>query len=189
MNRSVVMIATGVGLASLLVACNDASSSLGEVHPPRSTAPTTVDRTTPGTTEAAPAPKLLKFTPQGFVDPRANGTTAIKVLVPEGWNANGSVQWLPEWERLAFLQTHLDDPVSGVSIDWLPIQDFMYFKPPSGFSVPIGGNYQGKAYVAPITDPVNFVNQFWVPNFLSELAGMKPVSVVEQPAIAQAFVN
>lgn len=148
--------------------------------------PTTESPTTVATTTE---PASIRFTPQTFVDPAANGVTAVSVLVPTGWQASGSVQWLPLWSRLAFLQTRVADPVSGITVDWLPIQDFIYFTAPAGFDVPIGGNYQGKAYVPPIIDPVEFVRQFWVPNELAELAGAQLVSGVEVPAIAQDFLT
>ncbi len=149
--------------------------------------PSTNSPTTDSPTTAEPA--SIRFTPQTFVDPAANGVTAVSVLVPTGWQASGSVQWLPLWSRLAFLQTRVADPVSGITVDWLPIQDFIYFTAPAGFDVPIGGNYQGKAYVPPIIDPVEFVRQFWVPNDLAELAGAQLVSGVEVPAIAQDFLT
>lgn len=129
-----------------------------------------------------------RFTRVSFVDPAANNTTAISLLVPNGWQANGGVQWLPTWARLAFLQTSVVDPASGVAIAWLPIQNFMHFTPPPGFDVPIGGNYQGKAFVPPITDPVDFVQQFWTPNDLRELQGAAVQSVVEVPPIANQFL-
>jgi len=188
MKRSVLLVTAGV---LVLGACGGSSLSLptssDAVSPDGSAAPTSPG-TDPTGSEPTTQPELMRFTPASFIDPAAENTTAITVLVPEGWEANGSVQWLPYWERLAFLQTHVGDPVSGVTIDWLPIQDFMWFQPPAGFSVPIGGNYQGKAYVAPITDPLQFVNEFWVPNDLAELNGAQVSSIIEQPIIAEEFL-
>jgi len=158
-----------------------------------SVAPPTTLVDAPTITAPAPQPSAgsdvtpIRFTPNWFVDPMSNGISAFSVLVPDGWQATGSVQWLPFWSRLAFVQTRVADPVSGVTIDWLPIQDFMWFTPPAGFDVPIGGNYQGKAYVAPITDPAEFVRQFWVPNDLAELLNAQLVSIVEIPIIAEEF--
>ena len=140
-----------------------------------------------------PAPNnvanAIRFSTRSFVDPAANGVTAISVLVPFGWQASGGVQWLPLWARLAYLQTRVFDPNSGLTIDWLPIQNFISFTPPAGFDVPTGGNYQGKAFVAPITDPVDFVRQFWIPNDLAELGNAQVQSVVEVPKIAQEFLT
>ncbi|MDO8388952.1 MAG: hypothetical protein Q7V57_00560 [Actinomycetota bacterium] len=188
MKRSVPLFIAGV----VLTACG--GSGFGVTAPTDAVSTTDSVATAPGATDPvitdAPAtPELMRFTPASFTDPAAENTTAITVLVPEGWEASGSVQWLPYWERLAFLQTHVADPVSGVTIDWLPIQDFIWFQPPSGFSVPIGGNYQGKAFVAPITDPLQLVNEFWVPNDLAELNGAQVVSTIEQPVVAEAFLT
>lgn len=137
----------------------------------------------------APTGDVVRFYPQSIVDPMADGITAFTFLAPESWDYTGSVQWLPEWTRAAFLQTRLSDPVSQVTIEWLPIQDFIWFEALPGFEAPIGGNYQGKQYVPPVTDPAQFVTDFWIPNALSHLSGAQIVSIQEVPAIADEFVR
>jgi hypothetical protein len=119
----------------------------------------------------------------------ADGVVAFTFLAPEGWDYQGAVQWLPEWTRAAFLQTRLDDRASRITIEWLPIQDFVWFQPPAGLEAPIGGNYQGKQYVPPVTDPAQFVRDFWMPAVLPHLAGAQVVSVREVPAIAEEFLR
>jgi hypothetical protein len=155
----------------------------GDQHPTATQAP-------PVATVAPDQPaQSLVFDPYVVVDPMAGGVPALAVLVPQGWQANAGVQWLPEWIRAAFLQTQVFDPATGIQIDWLPIQDFMYFPPPGGFQVPVGGNYQGKAYVPPITDPAQFVSQMWAPSTLPELQSATLVDVQEVPQIAQEFLS
>lgn len=136
-----------------------------------------------GTTDAVVLRRHTVF------DPASNGIAALSLLVPSGWEASGEVQWLPLWARLAFLRTHVRDPLTGLTIDWLPIQNFMYFTPPAGFEVPIGGNYQGKSYAPPITDPLQFVREFWMPDTLSHLRAATVMGVQEQPVIAQEFIR
>ncbi len=131
----------------------------------------------------------VMFRPFTVVDPASNGIAALDVLVPAGWEASGSVEWMPLWARLAILHTRVRDPFTGLTIDWLPVQNFMYFTPPAGFEVPIGGNYQGKAYVPPITDPVQFVREFWMPSVLSHLQNATVAFVEDQPAIAQEAIR
>jgi hypothetical protein len=196
---------TGVSVSTAPVPSIAPAPTLPPV--PTTSAPTTIPATTPPSsapvtavepspTSVAPpttvptvaTPDLVRFTPNVFLDPMSDGAPAISVLVPEGWTASGSVQWLPYWSRLAFLQTHVADPASGVSLDWLPIQDFVFFPEPAGFDVPIGGNYQGKAYVPPITDPAAFVRDFWMPTDLPDLQQATLVSVVEVPEAAAEFV-
>ncbi len=123
------------------------------------------------------------------IDPMAGGVEAISLLVPDTWQASSEAQWLPEWSRAAFLQTQVVDPVSGLTVDWLPIQDFIFFDVPAGFDVPIGGNYQGKAFVPPPTDAVQFVQDFWMSSSLSHLQGATVVNVAEVPAIADELVR
>jgi hypothetical protein len=91
--------------------------------------------------------------------------------------------------RAAFLQTRVVDPATGLTIEWLPIQDFIWFQAPAGFEAPIGGNYQGKMFVPPVTDPAQFVADFWMPGVLAHLASAQLVSVADVPAVAEAFKN
>ncbi len=141
-----------------------------------------------GSTGAAVGQRsMARFARVAFRDPAAGNVEAIVVLVPDGWQAAGAVQWLPDWSRLAFLQTRIADPATGLAIEWLPIQDFIWFQAPAGFQAPIGGNYQGKAYVPPITDPLQFVAQHWMPGVLAHLQSAQVVSVVQVPAIADEF--
>lgn len=163
----------------------------GTIDPGGSTAGT-------GTTDFANAPQGLSatgttdavvFRRYTVFDPASNGIAAMSLLVPSDWEASGEVQWLPLWARLAFLQTRVRDPLTGLTINWLPIQNFMYFTPPAGFEVPIGGNYQGKSFMPPITDPLQFVREFWMPDTLSHLQNATVIGVQEQPVIAQEFIR
>jgi hypothetical protein len=129
----------------------------------------------------------LRFFPQAITDPFAGNVAAIVFLAPDGWQYQAQVQWLPEWSRTAFLQTTLSEPTTGLTIDWLPIQDFIWFPAPAGFEAPIGGNYQGKAYVPPVTDPAQFVSDFWMPGRLAHLQGAQLVNVAQVPRMAEEF--
>ena len=129
----------------------------------------------------------VRFSRQAVFDPAAGNVAALVFLLPDGWQAQGGIQWLPEWARVAHLATTIFDPSRGITIDWLPIQDFIWFQAPAGLSAPIGGNYQGKAYVPPITDPSQFVAQFWMPTVLGHLQGATLVGGVQVPSVAREF--
>jgi hypothetical protein len=130
----------------------------------------------------------LRLQPVTFSDPMAGGMEAFSVLVPEGWVASGGIEWLPSWSRVARVHTYVSDPRTGIAIAWLPVQDFMHFRPPAGLDVPIGGNYQGKAFVPPIRDPERFVRSFWIPNPLGHLAEATLVSQRSLPLLADQFL-
>lgn len=130
----------------------------------------------------------VRFYRIGITDPAADNVEAFAFLLPEGWSYQGNVQWMPAFSRIAFLQTTLTDPVTSTTIDWLPIQDFIWFQAPEGLSAPLGGNYQGQVYLPPITDPATFVSQFWMPNVLPHLAGASLVDIQGVPAVAQEFL-
>lgn len=134
-------------------------------------------------------PPPMRFTPLAIWDPAAGNIPAVTFLQPAGWQAEGNVLWTHQWARVAQLQTRVFDPTTGIAIEWLPLQDFVWFQPPAGFEVPIGGNYQGKAYVPPIADPAQFVSDFWMPGQLAHLRGATLVNVTQVPSVAAAFVN
>ena len=140
----------------------------------------------PGSSIQSPA-NTVRFFREAIRDPQAGNQEAIVFLLPEGWQYQGSIQWIPEWERVAFPQTRMSDPRTGITIDYLPIQDFIWFQAPAGLSAPLGGNYQGKVYLPPITDPAQFVSQFWAPSTLPELQSAQLINVTPVPAIAAEF--
>lgn len=132
----------------------------------------------------------VRLTQQGVWDPAAGNVQAMTYLLPDGWQASGSVRWTPEWARVAHLQTRVFDPATGLTIDWLPLQNFIWFQAPFGFDAPIGGNYQGKAFVPPVTDPVQFVNDFWIsPGVLPHLQGATLIGIQPVPVVADEFAR
>ncbi len=130
----------------------------------------------------------IEFYPIAISDPASGGINAVTFLAPGGWNYQGSVQWAPEWQHLTFVQTTVSDPITGVTLDYLPITNFIWFEAPAGFDAPIGGNYQGKAYVPPVTDPLVFVQQMWGNGPLAHLANATVVGVLEDPSVANEFL-
>lgn len=132
---------------------------------------------------------MMLFDPWQVSDPMAENRVALTFLAPSGWQAEGFVEWQPQWSRLAQLHTRVVDPGTGLTVHWLPIQDFIWFQPPAGLEVPLGGNYQGKAFVPPITDPAEFVNAFWLPGPLAHLAGATLVRVDPLQPVADELVR
>jgi hypothetical protein len=134
------------------------------------------------------AGNVVLFDPWQITDPFSGGVVAVTYLVPSGWQSSGQVVWMPAWQRLVELQTIVSDPVSGATVEWLPIQDFIFGQAPPGLEPPIGGNYQGKMWVPPVTDPVQFVADFWMSGPLAHLANATLVSIDQVPAVAQEFL-
>jgi len=115
------------------------------------------------------------------------GSVALTYLVPAGWQSFGRVEWLPQWQRLVDLQTRVSDPQTGLTVEWLPLQDFIWFVAPVGLEAPVGSNYQGKAYVPPVFDPAQFVADFWMPSTLAHLSSATLVSTRQVPTVADEF--
>jgi hypothetical protein len=177
-------------VATVLVACAPARPNIGwQFTTPLPSGDIGLSPTAPPIGQPTDASQI-RFSPWFVTDPMAEDVTAMTFLAPVGWEASGSVVWLPEWRRLAFLQTRINDPQTGLTIEWLPAQDFIWFDPPAGLPPPpIGGNYQGKAYVPPATDPAQFVADFWMPNMLAHLRGAQLTRVDQVPIVADEFVR
>lgn len=131
----------------------------------------------------------LRFTRAVFTDPAAGGVDALTVLVPDGWQVEGGIEWLPTWIRAAALHTRVLDPATGIEIWYPPVQDFIWFEPPPGLEAPIGSNYQGKLYLPPIADPAEFVARFWMPLDMPQLQGAQLVDIRQVPAVADEFLR
>ncbi len=129
----------------------------------------------------------VRFERWQISDLMAGGAIAVRYLAPSGWQSTGVVEWLPQWQRLVNVQTRVVDPSTGLTIEWLPVQDFIWFQAPAGLEAPIGSNYQGKAYVPPVTDPAQFVADFWMPGMLAHLQSATLVSSQQVPAVAAEF--
>jgi hypothetical protein len=184
--------------ALLLAACTASSPRGGDVIPlapgatPLAVQPVTDARPPDGGQPQqlnTPDDQAMVFNPMAVWDPQAGNIPALTFLVPEGWSAEGSVTWMPFWSRLAHLHTRIVKDETGLVIEWLPIQDFIWFEAPAGFEIPLGSNYQGKAFVAPIVDPAQFVSQFWGSGSLAHLQDATLVRVDQVPAAAQEFLN
>jgi hypothetical protein len=165
------------------------ATTLGGGAPDATTVARPAPSATPASTPAGAPESALVLTPAAFTDPMARGITAFSILVPRGWQVDGGVQWRPLFARAAQVQTHVEAPGVGVTLDWLPLEDFIYLQAPPGLSAPIGGTYQGKLFVPPITDPVQFVQSFWMPGVLTELQGAHVESVTPLPQIAEIVLQ
>jgi hypothetical protein len=132
---------------------------------------------------------LQRFDAWHVTDPQTGDIVALRFLAPTGWQASGSVVWMPFWSRLADLQTRVTDPATALTVEWLALQDFVWFQPPAGLEAPVGSNYQGQAYVPPITDPAQFVTNFWMPGQLAHLQNARLANVVQVPAVASEFLR
>jgi hypothetical protein len=196
--RRLAALIAVAALAVMTTACGSASSRFtpsfiigpGKTPAPvaggGTPAPTAGASTSGGGGGETPA-NTVRFSRVAITDPQAGNTEAIVFLLPEGWQYDGRVQWALQWERVAYPQTRMFDPSTGITIDWLPIQDFIWFQAPAGFEAPIGGNYQGKVYEPPVTDPAEFVSKFWAPTTLPELQSAQLVSVKQVPELAAEF--
>jgi len=152
------------------------------------TAPATAAQ--PPAARPAPAPGLgaaeetLRFTRLTVRDPGINNIEAISFLIPEGWKAEGGVQWFPDYSRLANLLMTITDPKTGAQIQFLPIQNFTWT---DQWAVPIaeGTNYMGNIVHRPVMDVPEFIRLFFTREALPHLAAARQVRSEELPRVAE----
>lgn len=143
----------------------------------------------PPPSAARAAPGALKLHVWTLRDPAANNCLAFSCLLPEGWQAQGHIQWMHEFSVLANLVLHASDPSSGAMIEWLPTQHFSYTDQMPGLLRP-GQNWMGAIVAAPVTDPAWFVDGFWAPQALPHLRNRRPSAREDFPILAaQAVAN
>ncbi|MBC8109020.1 MAG: PDZ domain-containing protein, partial [Anaerolineae bacterium] len=103
---------------------------------------------------------VQKFSLMTVKDPGVNDIVALNVMVPQGWQMQGRVIWMPEYSVASNLQLVVSDPKSGFSIQWLPTQSFTFVPNPPVAMQP-GTNYMGRIFAQPIGDPAQFVQWFY----------------------------
>lgn len=162
----------------------------GDLNAP--TAPST-PQPSPPRSPFLPAPPasapsgVVRLTRQAIRDPAANNMEAFVFPLPAGWQAKGQIVWMHDYSVLANTRARISDPVSGTTIEYLPIQNFIWFPPM--FGIQPGQNYQGKVYLSPLTDPRQFVQAFWAPQVLPHLRGLNPVKMEELPKLGAEFLR
>lgn len=109
---------------------------------------------------AAPTTGVQKFSLMSIKDPGVNDIVAVNVMVPQGWQMQGRINWLPEYSVASNLELVLSDPNTGFSIQWLPTQSFT-FVPNPPVAMNQGTNYMGRIFAQPIADPAQFVQWFY----------------------------
>ncbi len=138
---------------------------------------------------AAAAKGTMRFTQQTIKDPAANDVSAVTFLLPQGWQFDGQIVWLHQFSVLANLRLRLWDTNTSTTIEWLPTQHFSYTDQLPGLLQP-GANWMGGVVAAPVTDPIQFVENFWTPQALPHLRNRRPTARDDFPGIAhQAVAN
>ena len=138
---------------------------------------------------AAAAKGTMRFTQQTIKDPAANDVSAVTFLLPQGWQFDGHIVWLHQFSVLANLRLRLWDTNTSTTIEWLPTQHFSYTDQLPGLLQP-GANWMGGVVAAPVTDPIQFVENFWTPQALPHLRNRRPTARDDFPGIAhQAVAN
>lgn len=142
--------------------------------------PTPAERTPAGS--EAPAAGVLRLQRFAIRDPMTADLEALVMLVPQRWQARGSVEWLLEQSVLANAHFEVRDPQSGVTLRSLPYRQFTFT--PDGV-LPPGSNHLGMTVWAPVRDPEAFVAQVWMRGALPQLRDAQLLRKTPLPALAK----
>jgi hypothetical protein len=145
-------------------------------------------RPSPARTPAgAPAGPTMRFTRLSVKDPKMGDIEAVSFLIPVGWKSEGGVQWFPDYSIQANLLMKVSDPKTGAAIEFLPLQNFTWL---TQMVVPMqpGTNYLGNILWPPISDPPQFIQNFYSPTALPHLRNARMVANEDLPKIAAQVV-
>jgi hypothetical protein len=124
---------------------------------------------------------LLK--PQRLTDERT-GMDGIRILVPEGWKAEGGIQWQPEQANLASPVFRIMNSDGTAQLQFFPETPFVWGQGGIAFH-PEGTLYLGREVMAPVASPAEFIRRVFLPRF-RQPAQVKWIGRVPLSPLAQA---
>jgi hypothetical protein len=134
----------------------------------------------PASAASAKPGSLLRLKKIAVADPMI-GCNAFTMLIPEGWNTDGGVQWQFQWNNLATANMRVSDPKSETVLEMLPITPACHDP-----SLPPGTNYMGSYVIAPPRDVKQYVEAIVLPLFRSKMGGVKVGALTPLPEVARA---
>jgi hypothetical protein len=125
----------------------------------------------------------MKFTRFSVRDPQINNVEACNMLIPEGWQPVGKINWFPNLSVLANADITVTDPHTNAAIQILPRQNFVWLTNPVVPMQP-GTNYGGNIVLQPMDIPP-FIPALYGPQARPELQHAKMIDKQDLPALAQ----
>ena len=130
---------------------------------------------------AAQAAPDLVLKPVIVRDPATNNQPAIHLVLPAGWKSEGGVLWRPEMSNVGTIDLRAWNPVSGESLEIMPIEPFVWRK--GGIpNAATGSIYLGSRVMQVIGDPATFIEEL-APQLRPRL---RHAAVVQRMALPRA---
>ena len=118
-------------------------------------------------------------------DPATHNQPAIHLVVPAGWRSEGGVLWRPELSTVATIDLRAWNPVTGESLEVMPIEPFVWSK--GGIpNPPTGSVYLGSRVLPVIGDPATFIEEL-APQLRPRLRDAEVVQRMPLPRAARAL--
>ncbi len=138
---------------------------------------------TPAGATGPPADSALHLTVLHVHDSVA-GREAFRMLIPEGWQADGGVLWRYDRFDLATVAMRVSNPDGLEALEFYPLFPFVWVE--GGIACcPEGTEYLGHEVVRPITDPTTFVRELVLPRYRRGV-GARVVNSTALPEVEQA---
>ncbi len=138
--------------------------------------------TCPGVMAAATEAQALAFKKHVVIDQTGFGYEALRLLVPEGWHFEGGVSWdynkMPPEASTAFTIASPDggsvlEQFRHIALFWSQDPDIRFLYSQAGMEIrqPMGA--------------VEFLRDFFIPRFRSDVSSLKVIQTQDLPSLAQ----
>ena len=156
-----------------------------EAAPPGMPAPNS-PATASSSSGTPPRAGVFRLRPASIMDaPNMIGGEAYQVLVPVGWNIEGSMLWFNRPSNPALPRARISNPNGIEEISILPTLNFTWSQMLQPY-FPIGSDYLGMEVRPPIQDPFQVIRTLVLPRYRPDLRNARIVGQEELPKLAAA---
>jgi hypothetical protein len=135
-------------------------------------------------TQSAAAVNVQTYVTYSYQDPEAE-MEALKLLIPKGWQAEGSVTWSPKVFLPAVTNFRFYNPSGSEEFNLLPTQDFVWTNNQLTQSMyPAGSMYFNTLVEAPVSLHQAFTDKI-IPSFRKNISDLKIISESSVPELAE----
>jgi hypothetical protein len=135
-----------------------------------------------------PTGQRVVFNRVAIRDPHVNNIEGATLLLPEGWRLKGGFVWMPSFSLQANLLVEANDPQTGAAIQTLPMQHYVWTQQ-TAVPMQIGQNWLGSVFMPPPQNPVEFVQNIFMPGPLQHLRGARLEGVEDMPRLAAGLAR
>jgi hypothetical protein len=127
----------------------------------------------------------VKYKKHVVFDSQGLGIEAFRLLIPEGWNFQGGVNWLSNSLQLTQIAVKVSSPDNSACFEVFPEMLFFYSPDPNANAF-----YGQTRRVHPPVNAIDYLEQLFLPDFRYNISGLRVTKRNQLPELAQkAMMN